>query len=261
MRRESLRSPLGVLLMLDSSDAKLVRSTRSPTAFLRCAATYRPIRGTCRKEDCALHPELPGPRMRCYVNKGNVAFTNRRLEDLAKASGASPLALTRAEAALISGFATIVDRPIALDLRLGVSGEVSGPKGARALAHAAERWSRRVGGRVWSYTHAWRRILRKSFGAASVLASVDSGAEIAAAKRRGYVPAYVLHGEHQGTAPFTVKDDPTGTRFIRCPNETMGMACVECRLCLNDVKLKARGMGIAFATKKTKRHLPLLGVT
>ena len=260
MRRESIRSPLGVQLQVDSQDAKLVSSAKNPHAFLRCAATYRPIRGTCRADECALHPDLPGPRMRCYVNKGNVAFTNRRLEALAEGSGASALAITQAEAALIAGFATTVMSPIGLDLRLGVSGEVSGPRGARWLASAADAWTRRVGGRVWGYTHAWHRILRRSFGVASVLASVDTVTEIAKARRRGYVPAYVVHGQHEGTAPFTLPDDPSKTRFIRCPNETMGLACVECRLCLDDSRLRERGMGIAFATKK-KRHLPLLEAT
>lgn len=245
----------GVAFIADSSDAKLVVSRVSPGAMLRCAATYRPIRQTCRQDECVLHPGRADNKGRkCYVIRSNVAFHNRRIEGIAEASGATALALSREEARLIEAFARAQPRPIGLDLRLGVSGEVSGPKGARALASSAAVWRRLVGGAVWGYTHAWRRILRRSFGLASVLASVDNAADVALAKRRGYVPAIVVD-RHVGTAPFVLE----GHKFIRCPNETMGMACVECRLCLDDERLRARGMGIAFASKKVgKKHLNVI---
>lgn len=243
---------IGVTLVLDSTDSKLVVSKRSPGALLRCAATYRPIASTCRADECALHPDRAKPGHKCYVVRSNVVFNNRRLEALAKASGATALAISLEEARLIRSFAQAQVRPIGLDLRLGVSGEVSGHKGARALADSAAHWVRQVGGSVWGYTHAWKRILRKSFGAASVLASVDDPADIARAKRRGYVPAIVLE-RHDTHTPVSVGEH----RFIRCPNETMGMACVECRLCLDDGRLRERGFGIAFAKKK--RKLPMIG--
>lgn len=244
-----------VSLVVDSSDVKLVVSRVSPGAMLRCAATYRPIRQTCRQEECALHPGRADNKGRkCYVVRSNVGFHNRRLEALAEASSATALDVSREEARLILSFAKAQPRPIYLDLRLGVSGEVSGPKGARAIADAANHWQRLVGGKVWGYTHAWRRILRRSFGVASVLASVDRPEDIPLARKRGYVPAVVLE-RHEGTAPVTVD----GHKFIRCPNETMGMACVECRLCLDDARLRERGMGIAFASKKSnKRRLEVL---
>ena len=249
---DSQRSPLGVALITDSRDAKLVASKLNPGALLRCAATYRPISQTCRASECALHPSnaTPGKAV-CYVVRGQTAFTNRRLETLASHAGATALSVTLAEAELIRGFARQQPRKSGLDLRLGVSGEVSGPKGARALAKAAEVWRSRVGGKVWGYTHAWKRVLRASFGPASVLASVDDPQDIPRAIRRGYVPAIVVHS-HPVNTPITVQ----GVRFIRCPNETVGMACVECRLCLNDARLRERNMGIAFAS--TKRKLPLL---
>jgi len=243
---------IGVSIIADSTDSKLVISKRSPGAMLRCAATYRPIRQTCRADECALHPSRAKPGHKCYVVRSNVGFHNRRLEATAEASGATALGITLEEARLIKQFAEAQVRPIGLDLRLGVSGEVSGPRGARELANSASLWVRQVGGRVWGYTHAWKRILRRSFGSASVLASVDDPADIARAKRRGYVPAVVLD-RHEGTAPVTVNEH----RFIRCPNETMGMACVECRLCLDDTRLRERNLGIAFA--KQKRKLPIIG--
>jgi len=245
-------SGIGISLVSDSSDAKLVVSKRNPGALLRCAATYRPIASTCRADECALHPDKAKPGHKCYVVRSNVGFHNRRLEGIARASGATALSLSLEEARLVRAFAEAQVRPIGLDLRLGVSGEVSGPKGARALADAAAHWMRQVGGSVWGYTHAWKRILRKSFGPASVLASVDNPADIAHAKNRGYVPAIVLE-RHDTHTPVDVE----GHRFIRCPNETMGMACVECRLCLDDGRLRERGFGIAFAKKK--RKLPMIG--
>lgn len=252
MGNSSLRAPLGVMLKPDSEDAKLVVSKRNPAAWLQCAATYRPIRQTCRASECALHPDAGGG---CYVARGRTSFHNGRLEDVAESAGATALAITRAEAALIHGFAIAQTHAPGLDLRLGVTGEVSGPRGVRSLATAAAHWRRLVGGQVWTYTHAWRRILRSTWGVISALASVDTPAEIARAKRRGYVPAITVP-RHEGTAPFTLPDDPTGTRFIRCPNETFGLACVECRLCLDDGRLRERNMGIAFA--RSKRKLPMV---
>jgi len=246
--------PGPVTFVSDSSDAKLVVSRRSPGALLRCAATYRPIRQTCRQEECVLHPARAAVGRKCYVVRSNVGFHNRRLEGLAEASDATALSISREEARLILAFAKAQPRPIYLDLRLGVSGEVSGPKGARALADAAAHWLAHVGGKLWGYTHAWRRVLRRSFGQASVLASVDRPEDIVSAILRGYVPAIVVE-RHDGTAPFVVN----GHRFIRCPNETMGMACVECRLCLDDGRLRERGFGIAFARKKNKVHLKVIG--
>jgi len=255
---QSMRSPIGVTLVIDSTDSKLVKSKLNPGAYLRSAATYRPIRGTCRAEECASHPDNAGG-VKCYAYQGNTAFQNRRLEKLAEVTEATPLSLTTAEARMIRGFAEAQSHTSGLDLRLGVSGEVSGPRGARQLADAAAHWRRQVGGRVWSYTHAWKRILRSSFGVASVLASVDNVSEVARARKRGYVPAIVLKEWHRDSLPFTHKDDPSGTRFIRCPNDTFGMACIECRLCLDDARLRERGMGIAFANKRTKkRKLPVI---
>lgn len=248
----STRSPMGVALVVNSSDSKLVVSKLNPGAHLRCAATYRPIASTCRAQECALHPSRAAKGSKCYVVRSNVGFLNRRLEALASASGTSALRLTLEEARLIRAFAEEQSVRIHLDLRLGVSGEVSGPRGARAIADAAAHWVRQVGGRVWGYTHAWKRILRSTFGAASVLASVDDPADIPRAKRRGYVPAIVLD-RHESRTPVTVG----GHRFIRCPNETMGMACVECRLCMDDGRLRERGFGIAFAKKKVR--LPVIG--
>ncbi len=247
-------SGIGVAFIVNSTDAKLVMSKRNPGASLRCAATYRPIAQTCRAEECDLHPKTAGPGRKCYVVRSNVGMHNRRLEGIAEASGATALALSLEEARLIKTFAVMQPRKFYMDLRLGVSGEVSGPKGARALADAAAHWLAHVGGMVWGYTHAWRRILRRSFGSASVLASVDRPEDIMSAMKRGYVPAIVVE-RHEGTAPIVVN----GHRFIRCPNETMGMACVECRLCLDDGRLRERGFGIAFARKKNKVHLKVIG--
>lgn len=256
--RADNRSALGVALVVDSRDAKLVVSKKNPRAWLRCAATYRPIDPTCRAEECASHPSRKGGT-KCYAYQGNMAFQNRRLEGLAKATGATALQLSLAEARLVREFAKAQPHAMGLDLRMGVSGEVSGPKGARALADAAALWLRQVGGQPWGYTHAWKRILRSTFGGISMLASVDSPADIPRAKARGYVPAIVLDKWHENALPFTHPDDPSGTRFIRCPSETMGMACVECRLCLDDARLKERGMGIAFANKRNKKKsLPML---
>lgn len=251
-----LRSPLGVMLQPDSRDRKLVESKRHPGRVLTCAATYRPIRPTCPLT-CAMHPDrADNVGQKCYVVRGNASHSNRRLEELAQANESTALEITKEEARLVTAYAKMVYRPTNLDLRLGVSGEASGPRGVASLAVAALDWKRLVGGDVWGYTHRWATILRDTWGPISVLASVDRVADLKRAMNRGYAPAIVVQ-EHPDHKPFSVPVGGHSVRFIRCPNETMGMACVECRLCLDGARLAERGMGIAFANRK--RKLPIVG--
>jgi hypothetical protein len=118
--------------------------------------------------------------------------------------------------------------------------------------------SRGGGGRVWTYTHSWRRIPAHAFWPISTLASCETPDQVKAARRRGYAPALVVEKFPKGKRPFVV----AGTKFIPCPAETIGKTCVECRLCL-DADLRGMGAGIAFqvhgdhAAQATRALVPL----
>jgi hypothetical protein len=133
------------------------------------------------------------------------------------------------------------------DLRLHIGGDVASPGGAMLLGEAAGRWRARGGGRVWTFTHAWREVSRAAFGPSiSVLASVEKPEDIKRALRRGFAPAVVVD-RFDSERAYRVG----GVAVIPCPNETRGKTCVECRLCLDGDALAARGMGIAFAAHGT----------
>lgn len=136
------------------------------------------------------------------------------------------------------------------DLRLHIGGDTPTPGAAAILADVATRWRQRGGGWVWSFTHGWRTIHREAFGPdLSVLASVENPRDARRAMRRGYAAAMVVDMfERDGVYQIG------GLPFIPCPNETRARTCVECRLCLDDKALVARGVGILFAAHGTKAN-------
>ncbi len=101
-----------------------------------------------------------------------------------------------------------------------------------------------VGGRVWSYTHAWREVPRKSWGNVSVLASIEDPADAAKARAQGYQPAIVV--DRFPCRPACVRGGGAEVRPV--PAElSPKVTCVKCRLCLSDAALENRELGIAFA--------------
>ena len=120
------------------------------------------------------------------------------------------------------------------DLRLHVGGDTGSEEAAKILAEAAEDWKRRGGGAVWTYMHRWREIPSDVWGPISVWASVETFADAAAAKARGYkvsitLPDNAYEGSNrQRLGSFDV---------IPCPWESRGVSCVRCRLCFGEAKL------------------------
>jgi hypothetical protein len=183
------------------------------------AATYAPIKQSC-PASCPLKDSG------CYAQGGNVAFAVRREE--AKAGGMSADQVARAEAREIKAYAVkgIAD---ARPLRLHVSGDARTNRAAQALASAAKTWRQHGGGAVWTYTHAWRNVKRSSWGTSvSVLASVESSHEAKKAIAKGYRVAMIV-AEHNSERA-TVVD---GLRYVPCPQQTRGVTCVDCKLCMN----------------------------
>lgn len=206
------------ILVLDSSNAKI-----GPVA-----ATYASVSSTCPKS-CALRDNG------CYAQDGHVGFTVRRLDRVK----ATALQAARDEATAIESVAHPFGRP----LRMHVSGDASITAAVRLLAKAALSWLSKGGGPVWTYTHAWRTVLRVAWGHVSILASCESTKDGAKALARGYAPAVLVDSFPNGAQAF----ERDGVIWIPCVEQTRGRACVDCRLCWDADGLRDRKHGIAFA--------------
>jgi hypothetical protein len=132
-------------------------------------------------------------------------------------------------------------------LRLHVVGDAKTEAAARELGAAARRYTvrgnaPRCGKKVWTYTHAWRTVPRKSWGdAVSVLASVETVREAREAMAKGYAAAVVVAAfERESAYPID------GTTVLPCPNQTRGVTCRDCGLCRDDERLRSAGLVIAF---------------
>jgi hypothetical protein len=173
----------------------------------------------------------------CYAEQGMVAIWKRKLDAAVRARKASPVRQARAEAEGIDGL-----RARGQGLRLHTSGDCPTTEAARIVAESAERFMQRGGGKAWTYTHAWRRVSRRAWGAVSVLASVETLADARRAIRKGWAPARVVP-QFSGPRAWT----EGGVRWIPCPAQTRdNVTCDSCRLCWDDKKLRSIGAGIAF---------------
>lgn len=225
-----------------------------------CAATYAPIEQTC-PSSCLFFAKAPNGVRPCYADTGFTKFTVRRMEDNAK--GLAPAQVASLEADAIDRSFSGEDVPQdgargGRDLRLHVSGDCRTDGAASILSGAATRWRLRRGGSVWTYTHAWRDVLRVSWGPdISVLASVENPADVELARSRGYATAIVVDRFPQEQAY-----DFKGARVLPCPAETRALTCVECRLCL-DRDLNKLGITIGFSAHgmgavHIRKRLPVL---
>lgn len=222
------------------------------------AATYAPIEQTCPSDCMFKAPNEAGVRP-CYADAGFTRGAVRKLEG--QAVGMTPLQIARSEARAVDRlFPQGVPQDGARggrDLRLHVSGDVTGIRAAAALAGAAARWRERGGGSVWTYTHAWRFVERSAWGKIAVLASVESVRDIGKARNRGYASALVV-AQHESEKAWPA----AGTKVVPCPYETRKVTCSACRLCL-DRDLLQLGITVAFAAHgalaaEVKRRLPVI---
>ena len=100
----------------------------------------------------------------------------------------------------------------------------------------------RHGRKAFSFTHAWRDVNRESWGKVSILASCETSDGVRKAQERGYATALIVADHKQDTAY-----EHEGLKLIPCPEQTGRCnSCAECKLCMNDSKLKASGVTIAF---------------
>jgi len=204
------------------------------------ASTSVSIQATC-PESCAFKGAG------CYSQGGFTAILNERMDAAAWCLDAEQVIAEEARqinAAFKGGLIPQDGARGGRDLRLHVGGDVGSARGALLLGQAAQNWKARSGGSVWTFTHWWREVPRNAWGKdISVLASVETAADIEAARRRGYAAAIVVEDFTDCDKAFTLPD--TKARIIPCPAETRGRTCIECRLCL-DVDLLKINAAIAF---------------
>ena len=181
----------------------------------------------------------------CYAESGNVRHITARLNAAAKAEPSGPYEVAMAEAETIDALEVVPRRP----LRLHTVGDCATDEAARIIAAAAERYRRRGGGPVWTYTHAWREVSRDSWGEVSVLASCETAEDVSAARARGYATAVVVEAVTQDSRHHlgAQAGDAAGLDVLPCPQQTRGRTCSQCRICFDEKgRLFNHGYSIAF---------------
>lgn len=177
----------------------------------------------------------------CYAETGRVGkFVTAPLNASAELapSPPTPQAVAIQEAEAIDALSADSGRP----LRLHTVGDCSTDEAARIVAAAAARFEERGGGRVWTYTHAWRDVERQSWGTVSVLASCETAADVVLAASRGYATALVVEEFESDKRHRTLSE----VSALPCPAQTRDRSCSTCRLCFNDTRLRDAGISIAF---------------
>ena len=227
-------------ILVKDSDNKKIRGYRGA----RVCITYSSIEATCPRT-CKLYKTKE-----CYGMYGRTSLILKRLD--AGVTAGDSLQVTKVEAQKITdsfkgGTIPQDGAKGGRDLRLHTVGDTTTNRAAKYLAAAADHWYARGGGRVWTYTHAWQKIDRRSWGSVSVLASVDKPEDVRKARARGYVPAKYV-------ADFPSKRwKSEGTTWIACPAQVRdNVGCADCRLCMNDQQLRSKRMGIAFEAHGSK---------
>lgn len=204
-----------------------------------CASTYVSIEATC-SDSCSFKRGSDGKPNGCYVDADS--FMHRAMLALdAGAKGKSGREVIAEEVREIDrAWPKGIPQDGARggrDLRLHIGGDVPDEWSARLLAGAAARWIARGGGRVWSYTHSWKKIPVEAWWPISIFASVETPADADLARRRGYLPAAVVSDFPNGKRTFRFGDG----ELLPCPAETLQKNCVGCRACLEPTRY-----GIAF---------------
>lgn len=218
----------GAIYVSDSGNTKIMGSKKVD-------ATYASIKHTC-PSSCPLKDQG------CYAQTSFVGMINLRMQRRAK--GESVMDVARSEAKAIDASYNGGPVPQGRALRLHVAGDSRTLLGTRIINKAVARWKQRGGGDCWSYTHAWKHVPRGEWSNVSILASIQNTSEVEAAKAQGYAPSIVVP-EHPSDKAYKLPG--SDTTFIPCPNQTRGVGCTDCNLCMKADWLHETNRGIAFS--------------
>lgn len=209
----------------------LVRAVaRSKNRKLGEASTTYAPQASCPK-DCVFM------NAGCYAERGYVGILLRNINKEAVRVSATTRDVADAEAAAIDAMEVLPGRP----LRLHTVGDCATNTAAKKVAAAAKRFMARGGGKAWSYTHAWRKVHRSSWGDVSILASCETTADVKEAQERGYATALVVD-KFESERRY----EHEGVEIIPCPAQTRHKSCSDCGLCFDDKRLVATGFTIGF---------------
>lgn len=209
-----------------------------------CDTTYVGIKDSC-SSTCPLKQSRT-----CYAMTSYTGIINRRMEK--RARGANPLALARAEAKTINNCYSGGPVPNGRMLRLHTIGDSRSITGTRILAKAADRWIKRGGKYVFTYTHSWKNVNREDWGSVSVLASIESTSQVEMVRKQGFAPAIIVP---QHTTDKAHSLPGSETVFIPCPAQTKdNVSCSTCQLCMKSDWLFAINRGISFAAHGVRQN-------
>jgi hypothetical protein len=201
------------------------KSQNSKTGPVSC--TYAPIH-SCPKT-------CPFLNSGCYAQHGHSGIHLRRMNRVAETQKRTrPIDIARAEAKAIRNLKG--QGP----LRLHVVGDCKTSRAAKVVSMAAEAYMKQHDQKAWTYTHAWKEIPRESWGDVSVLASCETLEDAKYAMERGYAACMVRYKEFN--RPFSYK----GIDMIPCLQETKGIKCDKCKICMHDDKLRDNKKVICF---------------
>lgn len=183
----------------------------------------------------------------CYAEHGPMGIWTSKVKNAGP--DATPIEVAQAEAIAIDK--TLSGR---LDLRLHVVGDCATNEAAAIVSEAALHVLRKDR-QAWSYTHAAADVERRAWGKVSVLASGERPEQILAYQNKGYATAMVVD-KFEGDKLY----QRDGLKILPCPNQTRGVKCVDCRLCLDDSRLHKQGITIGFTPhgSRAKRVLKVL---
>ena len=189
----------------------------------------------------------------CYAEGGNVAFVTRRLNKAHDTEPMTPADIARQEAAAID---TLTGR---LDLRVHVVGDCKDDESAQIVSAAMARHESKAGKASWTYTHSWREVSRDSWQIQAVQASCETPQDVRDANARGYAAAIVVD-QHDSDKAY-VRD---GVTIVPCPEQTRGLTCVECRLCMGPAvqrRAERGNVAIGFAAHGVGRKAAIKAIT
>lgn len=217
-------------------DQPAIAVSRSNNAKIGDAAVTYAAQGSC-PSDCVFK-DGGG----CYAENGRLfAGVTQKLN--ASAAGMTPEEIAAAEALAIDGMEVVPGRP----MRLHTVGDCSTDEAALIVASAAHRYVARGGGPVWTYTHAWRSVKRRSWRDVNVFASCETAADVNDARVRGYASAIVV--PKFDTDRLFLMDQ--GVAVIPCPAQTRHRTCTDCRLCMDEDARFSDGVTIGFEVHGT----------
>lgn len=133
-------------------------------------------------------PDCPFMGEGCYAENGPMGYVTRRLNSYDREHQPSPEETARAEADAIRKLTG--ENP----LRLKTVGDCRTNEAVAIVREAVDEYQAKHGASVWSYTHAWRKVDRASWGDTSVLASCETEDDVRRATAEGWACAAVFDG-------------------------------------------------------------------